>query len=93
MSPALACGRMLSSASIREYAPLPDLSLSFCLQVNERSPCRYLRYRFLPEIPGNQRLVRMRPRARRSAGTVATHKHPIQAAVLAVIVIEAGFMQ
>jgi hypothetical protein len=33
------------------------------------------------------------PSARRSAGTVATHKHPIQAAMLAVIVIEAGFMQ
>ena len=31
--------------------------------------------------------------ARRSTGTVATHKHPIQAAMLAVIVIEAGFMQ
>jgi hypothetical protein len=30
---------------------------------------------------------------RRSAGAVATHKHPIQAAMLAVIVIEAGFMQ
>jgi hypothetical protein len=31
--------------------------------------------------------------ARRSAGTVATHKNPVQAAMLAVIVIEAGFMQ
>src|SRR5215469_4276103 len=30
---------------------------------------------------------------RRSAGTVAAHKHPVQAAVLAVIVIEARFMQ
>jgi hypothetical protein len=28
-----------------------------------------------------------------SAGTVATHQHPIQAAMLAVIVIESGFMQ
>ena len=28
-----------------------------------------------------------------SVGTVAPHQHPIQAAMLAVIVIEAGFMQ
>src|SRR4051812_46437349 len=33
------------------------------------------------------------PGARRSEGTVATHKHPIQAAMLAVIVIEARLMQ
>jgi hypothetical protein len=32
-------------------------------------------------------------KAARSAGTVAAHQHPIQAAMLAVIVIEAGFMQ
>jgi hypothetical protein len=31
--------------------------------------------------------------ARRSTGTVAAHKHPIQTAMLAVIVIEAGLMQ
>ena len=30
---------------------------------------------------------------RRSAGTVATRKHSIKAAMLAVIVIKAGFMQ
>ena len=28
-----------------------------------------------------------------SARTVATHKHPVEAAMLAVIVIEAGFVQ
>src|SRR5262249_12385693 len=28
-----------------------------------------------------------------SVGTVATHQHPIQAAMLAVIVVESGFMQ
>src|ERR1041384_2461804 len=47
------------------------------------------RDQFSPEIWNSNRFVRMRP----SAGTVATHKHPIQAAMLAVIVIEAGFMQ
>src|SRR5262249_49380658 len=31
--------------------------------------------------------------ARRSAGTIAAHEHPIQAAMLAVIIIEAGLMQ
>jgi hypothetical protein len=46
------------------------------------------------EIRNSRRFVRMRPLVRgRSTGTVATHKHPIQAAMLAVIVIEAGFMQ
>src|SRR5690242_17869655 len=31
--------------------------------------------------------------ARRSEGAVAAHEHPVQAAMLAVIVIEAGFVQ
>src|ERR1051326_9613213 len=45
----------------------------------------------LPEIWSSRRF--RGASARRSAGTVAAHKHPIQTAMWAVIVIEAGFMQ
>jgi hypothetical protein len=47
----------------------------------------------LPSLWWTGLLFACSPSARRSAGTVATHKHPVQAAMLAVIVIEAGFMQ
>ena len=59
------------------------------LAIGRRFTLPVSRDQFSPEIWNSNRFVRMRP----SAGTVATHKHPIQAAMLAGIVIEAGFMQ